>query len=115
MFYSDNPEDYEEGLGVGFRNNQCRRMLEWSDAFEDPYFGRLVPLNLGKDTLQKIYHDNCVRLLGEPHAISNKLAAGYASEVLTGFEHHFVHTTTEKRDAEEMENLRKVYNYFRKL
>lgn len=115
MFYSDKLEDYEEGLGVGFRNNQCRRMLEWSEAFEDPYFGRLVPLHLDKSILQKIYHDNCVRLLGEPRAIKGSLAAAYASEVLTKFEHKFVHTASEERDVGEMENLRKVYDYFGKL
>lgn len=115
MFYSDKLEDYEEGVGVGFRNNQCRRVLEGTEAFEDPYFGRLKPLNLDKDTLQKIYHDNCVKLLGEPHPVSRTLAAAYASEVLTKFEHKFARTASEKRDAEEMENLRKVYDYFRKL
>ena len=112
MFYSDNLEDYENGYGVGLRNNQCRLMLEKSEPFVDQYLGRLVPLNLDHDTLQKIYHDNCVRRLGEPREVAGELAAAYASGVLEKFEHGFVATASEERDRVEMENLRKIYSYY---
>ena len=53
--------------------------------------------------------------MGESRPVSSPLTTAYAFEVLTRFEHKFVHTTSEKRDAEGLENLRKVYDYFRNL
>lgn len=112
MFYSECLEDYENGYGVGYRNNQCRMMLEKKDAFDDQYLGRLVPLDLDADTLSRIYHDNCVELLGEPRPVANELAAAYTAFVLEKLEHKLVCTETEARDGEEMEHLRKIYAYY---
>lgn len=110
FFYSENLEEYEEE--VGERINQSRRMLEGLEPFKDRTYGVLTPLNLTPDTLQKIYHDNCVRNLGEPRVISMELAAAYASDVLTKFEHGFVTTLDDVRDTSEMENLQIIYRYF---
>ena len=112
MFYSEVPEDYENGYGVGYRNNQCRMMLEKNDAFEDQYFGRLMPLHLDDEILRKIYHDNCAGLLGEPRVVSNELAMAYAAFVLEKFEHKTVCTELEARDEEEIVHLRKIYDYY---
>jgi len=112
MFYSEILEEYENGTGVGFRNNQVRRMLEWSEPYEDPYYGHFVPLHLDDESLNKIYHDNCTTLLGEPKTVAKGLVAAYTSDLLTKFEHGFVATATTERDAVEIESLKKVYSYF---
>ncbi len=112
MFYSEHLEDYENGSGVGFRNNQVRRMLEWEEPFEDRIYGRLIPLHLDEESLKKIYHDNCVQLLGEPKAINSRVAAAYVSQMATMMEHGFLCTATKERDALEIQNLYQVYRYF---
>lgn len=110
--YFDNLEDYEECMTAGYRINLTRRMLEWKEPFEDKRLGHLVPLNLEHDTLQKIYHDNCVTHLGEPRKVNGRLAAAYASDVLEKLEHGFVTTGNELKDEAERENLRKIYEYY---
>lgn len=99
-------------MTAGHRINLTRRMLEWDTPFEDRLIGRLTPLNLDSDTLQKIYYDNCVACLGEPRKVDGKLAAAYASSVLEKFEHGFVTTGDEVKDKVEMENLHQIYKYY---
>jgi len=89
-----------------------RRMLEWSEPYEDPYYGHFVPLHLDDESLNKIYHDNCTTLLGEPKTVAKGLVAAYTSDLLTKFEHGFVATATTERDAVEIESLKQVYAYF---
>ncbi len=112
MFYSDHKEDYEDGYGVGFRNNQVRRMLEWEEPFEDKYYGRLVPLHLDGESLQKIYHDNCVKLLGEPKPVNNGVAATYAHRMADFMERAVLGTASKELDAKELHNLHQVYAHF---
>ncbi len=110
--YFEDKEDYETAVVTGVRSNQVRRMLEWERPFEDDFFGKLIPLHLDDNSLRKIYHDNCVSLLGKPKEPNKKLAALYTSQMTTMLEHGFLHTESQERDKEEIENLRQIYSYF---
>ena len=114
MFYSEILEEYENGTGVGFRNNQVRRMLEWSEPYEDPYYGPFIPMHLEEEVLQKIYRTNCLQLMGEPKPIAKAVVAAYTSDLLTKFEHGFVRTADPERDKVELASLKTVYEFFRK-
>lgn len=105
-------EDYDDSMWAGFRVNQVRKVLEWTEPFEDRFFGRLIPMNLDKDTLQKIYHDNCVNRLGEPRQVNASAAMTYAAGVLEEFERGSVTTGEREKDSVEIENLRKIYEYY---
>ena len=109
-YYSEKPEDYE--ANVGHRLNLVRRMLETAAAFEDSSYGILQPLALDGEVLQNIYHDNYVRLVGEPRPVQAPLAAAYASGLMTSFEHGHVTTGDAERDGREMESLGILYRRF---
>ncbi len=109
-YYSEKPEDYE--ANVGHRLNLVRRMLETDAAFEDSSYGILQPLALDGEVLQNIYHDNYVRLVGEPRPVQAPLAAAYASGLMTSFEHGHVTTGDAERDGREMESLGILYRRF---
>jgi len=107
--YKKDKQDYEKNC---YRIWLTRNLLEGTEAFKDANYGELKPLNLEDSTLQKIYHNNCVELMGEPKTINRSLAAFYTADVLTKMEHGFVATNSEERDIHEKDNLRKVYQYF---
>ena len=62
--------------------------------------------------MKKIYHDNCVNRLGEPRQVNALAAMAYAAGVLEEFERGSVTTGEPEKDPVEIENLRKVYEYY---
>ncbi|MBE6929216.1 MAG: hypothetical protein E7463_02955 [Ruminococcaceae bacterium] len=67
------PENPEAKGGPTGRWELVRSCLEFTEPFDWPYFGRLVPLGLDRDVMRKIYYDNNLAFLGStPKAIDEE-------------------------------------------
>ena len=109
------PEDcYEESGDAGHRINLVRKMLEYSEPFEDMHIGTAIPLALERGDIMKICHDNMAAR--NPHArpLDAGLIAQHAADLLEALEHGFLGVKPAEHLALEIENLRTVYEYFAK-
>ena len=107
----ENLSDYGEGADLA-RTNLVRKYLEWSEPFEHPWYGTLIPLALDTDTLTKIYRGNFLRRLGEPRPVNAALAADTAKAMLSAFDSGMLCCDSDERTALEHENLKTMITYF---
>ncbi len=110
-YLCEKPEDYGKNY-TSHRINLVRRALEYSEPFEDPDYGTIIPLHLEDDVLSKIYRDNFIRLYGEPRDVSDNETADYAAELLSQYEAGMLKSGSDSRDALDIGNLRRIYGYF---
>ena len=95
------------------RTNHVRKYLEWSDPFEPPWYGTLIPLGLDADTLTKIYRGNFIRRLGAPRPVNASLTAETAKAMREAMADGTMCCETEERTALEYQNLDIIENYFK--
>ena len=79
--YKGDINNFEGCAVAGFRINQLRTMLEKTEAFEDPIYGRLVPLHLDAEILEKIYYKNIAKLLGDAKPVDPAACAVYCRKM----------------------------------
>ena len=96
-----------------------RGMLETGSDFR---YGRcygdlgvLHPLALDDETLRCIYHDNALRLLGEPREIIEAATVSYVYDLLARMGDGTLTSGSPAHDALELDNLRRIYTYFTSL
>ena len=112
-FYLENPEDHENCVLCGTRINQCRRMLEKSEAFEDDFFGRLQPMHLSKETLEKIYYKNFLRVVGDPRPVDAALVAKDLEANVEAYKAGVKPVLPERWRELMLSNTRQMLRYFR--
>ena len=95
------------------RTNLVRKYLEWSEPFEHPWYGTLIPLGLDADTLTKIYRGNFIRRLGAPRPVNASLTAETAKAMREAMADGTMCCETEERTALEYQNLDIIENYFK--
>ena len=95
------------------RTNLVRKYLEWTEPFEHPWYGTLIPLGLDADTLTKIYRGNFIRRLGAPRPVNASLTAETAKVMREAMADGTMCCETEERTALEYQNLDIIENYFK--
>ena len=108
-------EDLDASMPAGFRINQVRTMLEKSEPFEDRVYGRLIPLNLDREVLEKIYYKNVKRNLGDAKPVNAALASQYAAKMVGELENGVIKSGDGQKQALDMENLKFIRDYFASL
>jgi hypothetical protein len=107
----ENLPDYGKNADLA-RTNLVRKCLEWSEPFEHPWYGTLIPFGLDSDTLTKIYRGNFIRRLGDPRKISREAAANAAGCMRAAFDSGMLCCEDDDRTALEHENLHTMITYF---
>ena len=107
----DTLADYGNGADLA-RTNLVRKCLEWSEPFEHPWYGTLIPFALDDDTLTKIYRGNFLRRLGEGRTVCPRTAAKEAHDMLAAFDDGTLCCENEERTALEYENLQIIKTFF---
>ena len=103
--------EYGQGADLA-RTNLVRKYLEWTEPFEHPWYGTLIPLGLEDETLIKIYRGNFLRRLGEPRPINRLAAAETAADMLAALDNGALYCESDARTALERENLSVMKSYF---
>lgn len=112
-FYLETPEAHENCVLCGTRINQCRRMLEKQEAFEDGFFGRLQPMHLSKETLEKIYYKNFLRVVGNPRPVDVALVAKDLEANVEAYKAGTKPVLPERWRELMLSNTRQMLRYFR--
>ena len=108
----ENIEDYEDKLVGAVRINQVRKMLEETEAFEDSFFGRLQPMHLPEEALEKIYYKNFLAFAGDPKPLNNELIASKLDELMQAEKAGEIKTLPEKYVGLYQANGKKMLYYF---
>ena len=111
-YYFENLEDYEEFVLCGYRINQCRRMLEKTEAFEDKIFGKLQPMNLPQEVLEKIYYKNFLRVVGDPRPVDTALVAKDLEANVQAYKDGVKPVLPERWRELMLSNTRQMLRYF---
>ncbi len=108
----DNNEDPESAQIGGLRINQCRRMLEWSEPFEDAFFGHLQPMHLPQETFEKIYYKNFLRFAGNPRPLNHEMIAKMARVIRAEVKEGTKDIYPEKDRSLYLANANQMIRYF---
>ena len=111
-YYFENLEDYEEFVLCGYRINQCRRMLEKSEPFEDKIFGKLQPMHLPQEVLEKIYYKNFLRVVGDPRPVDPALVAEELRADVKAYQDGLKPVLPERWRELMLSNTRQMLRYF---
>jgi len=95
------------------RINIVRSALEHTKPFEHARFGTILPLYLDRDSLEKIYRTNFLKLFGDtPREVDYSSAYEYSQGLLVKYESGEFTSVSEERTQLDTSDLRIICKYF---